>query len=77
MLALSAAVSGLSMCGFMASFGLLFFLPLILGIVAFAAADGAEDPKRAKILSVVGAVTGLVLAAIMLLFIVGPRSPGL
>ncbi len=52
--ALSAAVSGLSLCAYMATNGLFCCLPVLLGIAGLAMAGSAEDPQRARNLSLVG-----------------------
>lgn len=57
LVALTAAVSGLSMCAYLATNGLFCCLPVFLGIAGLAMAGNAEDPKRARNLSLVGIAT--------------------
>jgi hypothetical protein len=53
-IAFTAAVSGLTMCGYLATNGLACCLPVVLGIAGLAMARNAEDPKRARMLSMIG-----------------------
>jgi hypothetical protein len=53
-IALTAAVSGLTLCGYLATNGLACCLPLALGVAGLALAQNAGDPKRARILSIIG-----------------------
>ncbi len=61
-IALTAAVSGLTMCGYLATNGLACCLPLALGVAGLAMAKDAADPKRAQTLSIIGiASVGLLI----------------
>jgi hypothetical protein len=53
-IAFSAAVSGLTLCGYLATNGLACCLPVALGIAGLAMAHNAEDPKRARNMSIIG-----------------------
>jgi len=66
LVALTAAVSGLSLCAYLATNGLFCCLPVLLGIAGLAMAGNAEDPKRARTLSLVGIGT---VGCMLLLFL--------
>jgi Na+-driven multidrug efflux pump len=53
-IAFSAAVSGLTLCGYLATNGLACCLPVALGIAGLAMARNAGDPKRARTMSLIG-----------------------
>jgi hypothetical protein len=53
-IAFTAAVSGLTLCGYLATNGLACCLPVVLGIAGLAMAQNAGDPKRARTLSMIG-----------------------
>lgn len=65
-IAFTAAVSGLTLCGYLASNGLVCCLPVALGIAGLAMAQNAGDPKRARIMSIVGIAS----VGLLVLFIV-------
>ncbi len=74
LIALTAAVTGLSLCGYMATNGLICCLPVILGAAGLFMAKDATDPKRARTLSIIGlASMGLFILFILclILFFVG------
>jgi hypothetical protein len=64
-IALAAAVSGLTVCAYLASSGLACCLPLVLGVAGLALAQQAVDPARARTLSLVGVGS----IGLMLLFV--------
>jgi hypothetical protein len=64
--AFTAAVSGLTLCGYLATNGLICCLPIALGIAGLALAQNAGDPKRARILSIVGIAS---VGALILFFL--------
>jgi hypothetical protein len=70
LIALTAAISGLSFCGYMATNGLLCCLPVLLGIAGLAMAKDAQDPVRARNLSLIGILTAGLLLALFLACIV-------
>lgn len=65
-IAFTAAVSGLTLCGYLATNGLACCLPVALGIAGLAMAQNAGDPKRARIMSIVGIAS----VGLLVLFIV-------
>jgi hypothetical protein len=70
LIALTAAVSGLTVCGYLATNGLVCCLPLVLGIAGLAAAGSAADPARARTMSLIGIGSILVLFLLLVCCIV-------
>ena len=70
LIALTAAVSGLSLCAYMASNGLFCCLPVLLGVAGLAMARDARDPVRARNLSIVGILSaGLLILLLLACFV--------
>lgn len=65
LIALTAAVSGLTLCGYLATNGLLCCLPVALGAAGLALAKDARDPARARNLSLVGIVSVGILVVML------------
>jgi hypothetical protein len=65
-IAFTAAISGLTICGYLASNGLVCCLPAVLGIAGLAMAQNAGDPKRARMMSIIGIAS----VALLVFFIV-------
>ncbi len=69
-IAFTAAVSGLSLCGYLATNGLACCLPVALGVAGLAMAKDAADPKRAQTLSIIGiASVGLLILLFVCCFV--------
>ena len=66
LIALTAAVSGLSLCAYLTGNGLFCCLPVLLGAAGLALAKDARDPVRARNLSIIGILSvGLLLALLV------------
>jgi hypothetical protein len=65
LIALTAAITGLTFCGYLTTNGLVCCLPVALGAAGLFLAKDAADPRRARTLSIIGIGS----AAIVLLFL--------